>query len=164
MLRLLVRKARRMLAPRSLPMEARVGDIFPNCWPSCCAVWGLMRPSCTMLVSSWEALLTALVPRLLSAFFCSLLSMDISRLVNSYPAIASTRGRYLVRAASSWLEATSLPNRATTSCLLFSSANCWQASSVSTSWAVASSGVNVSRKASRQHEGKCELGHCVPNL
>ena len=73
MLWVLVRKALRMVEPRSSPMVASDEDRAPICCPRCCAICGEMVPSCTIPVMISVALGVnpdvALVPRWFSASF-----------------------------------------------------------------------------------------------
>ena len=103
MLRVSVSKAFTMRCPLWLMASPTAVPMLPSSLPMFCACSGVSTPSWASLVSSVDMSLLRLVLRLLPSPdrvpFCSLLSSDISLLVNTYPPITLSLGRYCVLAA-----------------------------------------------------------------
>ena len=111
----------------------------------CMDIIPLCTSSLTIDVTASPVCVLMVVPRLLSAFFCVLLRIEISLLENWYPPAPSTFGRYLVFRALRVFWATSCCSFDMLSCLLLCNAILRQLSMVRTRCAfiVSSHAINI---------------------
>ena len=98
-----------------------------------CIVWLMVVPSCPI----WLTICPTVLPTLRKASFCSSVRSEISLLVNIYDALASTWGKYLVKAALRFQCAASILEAAILSSLLLRKALALQLSKGNTSCPIA---------------------------